>query len=33
MGNKEAALGDYIQANKMSPNYKEAKEAKERLGK
>jgi len=33
MGNKEAALGDYIQANKMSPNYKEAKEARMRLEK
>lgn len=33
MGNREAALGDYRQANKMSPSYPEAKEAKERLEK
>ncbi|HMX41780.1 MAG TPA: tetratricopeptide repeat protein [Saprospiraceae bacterium] len=33
MGNQEAALADYRQANKMSPGYKEAKEAKERLEK
>ena len=31
MGNKEAALADYRQANKMSPNYEEPKEALERL--
>lgn len=33
MGNKEAALADYRQANKMSPNYPEPKEALERLEK
>lgn len=32
-GNMEAALADYKQANGMSPDYKEAKEALERLGK
>lgn len=32
-GNVEAALADYRQANGMSPDYKEAKEALERLGK
>ena len=32
-GNLEAALADYKQANGMSPNYKEAKEALERLNK
>jgi len=31
-GNKEAALADYKQANGMSPDYKEAKEALVRLG-
>jgi len=30
-GNKAAALADYIKANKMSPNWTEAKEARERL--
>ena len=33
MGNNAAALGDYRQANKMSPNYPEAKEARARLEK
>lgn len=33
MGNREAALADYQQANKMSPNYPEPKEALKRLGK
>ena len=33
MGNKEQALSDYRQANGMSPNYTDAKEAKERLEK
>lgn len=32
-GNADAALADYRQANGMSPDYKEAKEALERLGK
>jgi tetratricopeptide (TPR) repeat protein len=32
-GNIEAALADYKQANGMSPDYKEAKEALERLNK
>lgn len=31
-GKKEAALADYKQANGMSPDYKEAKEALARLG-
>jgi hypothetical protein len=31
-GNKEAALADYKQANGMSPDYPEAKEALIRLG-
>lgn len=33
LGNKEAALADYIKANKMSPNWPEAKEARQRLEK
>jgi tetratricopeptide (TPR) repeat protein len=33
MGNREAALADYRQANKMSPDYPEAKEALQRLEK
>lgn len=33
MGNRETALADYRQANKMSPDYPEAKEALERLEK
>lgn len=33
MGNREAALADYRQANKMSPDYPEAREALERLEK
>ncbi|MBC7778107.1 MAG: tetratricopeptide repeat protein [Phycisphaerae bacterium] len=33
MGNREAALADYKQANGMSPEYLEAKEARERLEK
>jgi tetratricopeptide (TPR) repeat protein len=33
MGNKEAALADYTKANKMSPNWKDALEARERLEK
>ena len=33
MGNTAAALEDYKQSNKMSPNYKEAKEARARLEK
>lgn len=33
MGNKEAALADYRQANGMAPEYPEAKEARERLEK
>jgi tetratricopeptide (TPR) repeat protein len=33
MGNTAAALGDYVQANKMSPNWPEAKEARARLEK
>ena len=33
MGNADAALADYRQANGMSPDYKEAKDALERLGK
>ncbi|MFN0034368.1 MAG: tetratricopeptide repeat protein [Saprospiraceae bacterium] len=33
LGNREAALADYRQANGMSPEYKEAKEARERLEK
>lgn len=32
MGNRDAALADYRQANKMSPDYPEAKEALERMG-
>lgn len=32
-GKMEQALADYIQANKMSPNFKEAKEARDRLEK